>query len=176
MAGAGAREDAPPSSAHQRHCVLKLPQLLLALGFDVLTALHYQRNRPYLHLLIFVLLASWVSMLVSATCSMPGSWRVSSTDVTPAGCQGSDSHAAKHQGHTVKLVQDCSLKPCPDSQPNPLFGFKIDQPDVPVIVLCLAWLIGHLLNDSMGRRVPCPTAPPDGRRVPLIFRFCTLLN
>ena len=142
----------------------------------MLIALRYRRNRPYLHLLVFVLLVSWVSMLVSATCFMPSAWRVSSADVMPDGCSDLDSHAAKHQDHGVKPVQDCSFKPCPDSQLNPLFGFKIDQPDVPLIILCLAWLIGQLFPDRVSRRVPCPTVPPDGRRVPLIFRFCTLLN
>jgi hypothetical protein len=143
----------------------------------MLQALHYPKNRLYLHLMVFVLLVSWVSMLVSATCSMPNSWRMPSADVMSAGCADPDSHTPKHQGHTVKPVQDCSLKPCPDSQPNPLSGFKIDQPDMPpMIILCLSWLIGHWLNDRMSRRVHCPTVPPDGRRVPLIFRYCTLLN
>jgi hypothetical protein len=129
-----------------------------------------------LRLLVFALLVSWISMLVSATCSMPNSWRMPSADAMSAGCPNPDSHAAKHQGHAVKPVQDCSLKPCPDSQPNPLFGFKIDQPDMPLIILCMAWLIVHVRNDRMSRRVRWPAMPPDGRRVPLIFRFCTLLN
>jgi hypothetical protein len=47
---------------------------------------------------------------------------------------------------------------------------------MPLFVLCLVWLIGRLFQDQTKQRIPRQTAPPDGRRVPLIYRFCTLLN
>jgi hypothetical protein len=47
---------------------------------------------------------------------------------------------------------------------------------MPLFVLCLVWLIVNWLHDQTKQRIPRQTAPPDGRRVPLIYRFCTLLN
>jgi hypothetical protein len=142
----------------------------------VFNTLLYPRNRPYLHALVAVLLVSWLSLLVSATCSMPSSWRISSADAMPAGCSEPDNHSLKHQGHTTMPAQDCSFKPCLDSQPNPAFGFKIDKPDMPVFVLCLIGLIGFLLHYFPIQRISRAAAPPIGRRILLIYRFCTLLN
>jgi hypothetical protein len=142
----------------------------------VLKTLRYPRNRPYLRALIFVLLVSWISMLVSATCSMPSAWRIASAGLIPAGCSAPENRIPKHQGHATQPIQDCSLTPCPDSPPNPVFGFKTDKPEMPLFVLCLVWLTGRLLHDPISRRIPRSAAPPDGRRVPLIYRFCALLN
>jgi hypothetical protein len=106
---------------------------------------------------------------------MPNSWRVALAETMPEGCPSPDSHAPQHLGHT-QPVQDCSLKPCPDSPPNVGLGFKIDKPEMPLFVLCLVWLIVNWLHDQTNQRIPRQTEPPDGRRVPLIYRFCTLLN
>jgi hypothetical protein len=141
----------------------------------VLNALRLPRNRPYLHTLVFVLLVSWVSALVSSTCAMPAPWRVAS-EVMPAGCAEPANHAQAHQGHTSAPAQDCSFKPCLDSQPNLGLGFKIAKLEIPVFLLCLIWMIGHISLSVTTRRNPRITSPPDGRRIPLIYRFCTLLN
>lgn len=135
--------------------------------------LRLQRNRPYLHVLVFVLLVSWFSLLVSATCSMPGQWRVSSDAM--AGCSEPDQHAPEHKEHAPKPSQDCSFKPCLESQPNPGFEYKLDKPETPIFVLCLIWLVGALRNVQI-RRIPYAATPPVGRRIPLIYRFCILLN
>ncbi len=142
----------------------------------VLNALRSKRNRPYLRVLMFVLLASWVSILVSATCSMPAPWRLSSADSMPAGCSEAANHSQGDKGQGSPPVHDCSFKPCLDSQPNPVFGYKLDKPDLPVFLLPLIWIIGSLLFDIQARRIPRTASPPDGRRIPLIYRFCILLD
>lgn len=142
----------------------------------MLNTLLYPRNRPYLRALVFVLLVSWLSLLVSATCSMPSPWRISSSDAMPAGCSEPGNHSPEHHGHTSMPDQNCSFKPCLDSQPNSAFGFKIDKPELPVFVLCLIGLIGFLLHYFPIQRISRAAAPPIGRRILLIYRFCTLLN
>jgi hypothetical protein len=142
----------------------------------VLNTLRSPRNRPYLHALVFVLLVSWLSLMVSATCTMPSPWRVSSSDAMPAGCSEPGNPSPKHQGHTTMPTQDCSFKPCLDSQPNSAFSFKIDQLQMPIFVLCLIGLIGYLLYHVPIQRIAHAQAPPIGRRILLIYRYCTLLN
>jgi len=142
----------------------------------VLKALRAQRNRPYLHALVFVLLVSLVSVLVFSTCAMPTPWRISSAETMSAGCSDPADHAQEHQGHRSEPAQDCSFKPCLDSQPNPVFGYKLDKPEMPVFLLFLVWVIGSLLLSVQAQCVPRVTSPPDGRRIPLIYQFCILLN
>jgi hypothetical protein len=142
----------------------------------VLILLRSPRNRPYLHILVFVLLVSWLSLLISATCSMPNSWGVSSSKAMPAGCPEPGNPSPDHKGHASNPVQDCSFKPCLDSQPNSAFSFKIDKPQMPVFVLCLIGLIGYLLYYAPIQRISHAKAPPIGRRILLIYRYCTLLN
>lgn len=142
----------------------------------MITTLRAQRNRPYLHVLVVVLLVSWVSTLVSSTCAMPAPGRTSPSKTMPAGCSEPAQHAPEHQGHTTAPAQDCFFKPCLDVQPNPVFGHKFDKPEMPVFVLCLIWAMAGLLLHVQTRRIPRVTSPPIGRRIPLIYRFCTLLN
>jgi hypothetical protein len=117
-----------------------------------------------------------VSALAFSTCAMPAPWRVSSSETMPAGCSEPASHAQEHKDRATAPVQDCSFKPCLDSRPNQAFGYKIDKPEMPVFVLCLVWAIGNSLLRVPARRIPRVAAPPDDRRIPLFYRFCTLLN
>lgn len=142
----------------------------------MLKALRAQRNRPYLHALVYVLLVSLVSVLMFSTCAMPTPWRIASVETMSTGCSESADHAQEHQDHQSEPVQDCSFKPCLDSQPNPVFGYKLDKPEIPVFILSLIWIIGSLFLPVQAQRIPRVTAPPDGRRIPLIYQFCTLLN
>ncbi len=142
----------------------------------MLNALRTKRNRPYLHALVFVLLVGLVSVLVFSTCAMPVSWRMSSSETMPAGCSEPVKHAREHQGRTTTPDQECSFEPCIDSHPNPVFGYKLDKPDLPVFLLPLIWIIGSLLYDIQARRIPRIASPPAGRRIPLICRFCILLD
>jgi hypothetical protein len=142
----------------------------------VLNTLRSPRNRPYLHTLVFVLLVSWLSMLISATCAMPSSARTSSANTMPAGCSEPEHLSLHHNGHTAMSDQNCSSKSCLDSQPNPAFEFKIDKSHIPIFILCLLGLIGYLFHYASTQRIPRATAPPIGRRVLLIYRYCTLLN
>lgn len=141
----------------------------------MLTKLRSQRNGPYLQMLVFLLLVSWFSSLVSATCSMPLQWRAFS-GAMPAGCSKPDQQASERMHHAPKPSQDCSFKPCLESQVNPAFEFKLDKPGMPVFVLCLVWLTGCLFRNVQVPRIPCSMVPPTGRRIALIYRFCTLLN
>jgi hypothetical protein len=140
----------------------------------VLNALRSHENRPYLRVLALALLVSWVSMLVSASCAMPRFWRGVPADAMPTGCSEAPKHSPTHPGHS--LPQGCSFKLCLDATPTPVFEFNVDIPNMPVFALCLFWLIGCLFRHLPSPLVPRTTAPPCGRRIPLIYRFCTLLN
>jgi hypothetical protein len=139
----------------------------------VITALHFKRNRPYLHALIFMLLVSWISLVISATCTMPMPSALTAMPEHMPGC--SESGVLKH---TSKTMQDCTLKPCLDSRTHPFPDFnRLAQPDLPVLVLGLIWTFFTLSIIYLPIRIPRKTdPPPTGRRILLIYRFCTLLN
>ena len=133
-------------------------------------------NRPYLRVLASVLLLCWVSMLVSASCAMPGAWRGTASAADSTGCVPGSKHLPGHPAHPGTMARDCSLQACLDPPSTPFFPFKADQPEWPVFVLCLSWLIVCLLRPRLSRPTPRMAAPPQGRRIPLIYRFCVLLN
>lgn len=139
----------------------------------MITALRLKRNRPYLHMLVFVLLVSWISLAISATCTMPMFSALTAMPEHMPGC--SDSGAPKH---TSKDMQDCTLKPCLDSQTHSFPDFnRLAKPDLPVLILGLFWTFCCLFLSYPTTQVPRKkTDPPLGRRVLLIYRFCTLLN
>lgn len=142
----------------------------------MLIALRLPKNRPYLHVLVFVLLVSWVSALVTSTCAMPAPWRLHATDAMPAGCSEPANHTHDHKAHRSIPAKDCSFQPCLDSQPNPVVGYKLTKPEMPVFLLCLIWAIGNLFfSPRLSPNRPA-TSPPAGRRISLIYRFCILLN
>jgi len=139
----------------------------------VLTALHLKRNRPYLHTLVFVLLVSWISLTISATCTMPMPSVLTAMPDHMQGC--SESGAPKH---TSKTMQDCTFKPCLDSQTHSFPDFhRLTKPDLPVFILSLIGTFFCLFLSYPPTKVPLRKAdPPLGRRILLIYRFCTLLN
>ena len=139
----------------------------------MITVLHTKRNRPYLHTLIYVLLVSWLSMVISATCTMPMPSALKAMSEHMPGCP--DAGAANQ---SPKAMQDCSLKPCIDSQSNSLSDFnRVDKPDLPVFILALIWTIFTLFVFFLPSRLYRNNyPPPTGRRVLLFYRFCTLLN
>lgn len=142
----------------------------------MITALHSKRNRPYLHALVFVLLASWIFLGITATCVMPAALMAMPELVSQ--CSEKGSHAFGHdQKHTQQMEQDCSLKPCFESKYN-LFSDS-NRPvktDLTVFILCLVWTLGHLFLPIHPEIILRVADPPPGRRIPLIYRFCTLLN
>lgn len=145
----------------------------------MLTALHSKRNRPYLHTLVFVLLVSWISLTISATCTMPMPSVLKAMSEHMQGC--SESGAAGHSHHqdpASKAMQNCSFKPCLDSQTHSLTDFnRLAKPDLPVFILGIIWTFFYLFLSYPPTKVPPrKAAPPLGRRVLLIYRFCTLLN
>jgi len=145
----------------------------------VIAALHSKRNRPYLHTLVFVLLVSWISLTVSTTCTMPMPSVSTAMSEHMQGC--SESGAAGHPHHqdpASKSMQHCSFKPCLDSQTHSLSDFnRLAKPDLPLIIPVLAWTFLCLLLSYPAAKVARKKAlPPLGRRILLIYRFCTLLN
>jgi hypothetical protein len=145
----------------------------------VITALQAKRNRPYRHTLVFVLLLSWISLILSATCSMPMPSVLTAMPEHMPGC--SDSGVAgysHHQDHTAKAMQNCSFKPCLDSQTHSFPDFnRLAKPDLPVFILSLIWTSWYLFLSYPPTKIPPHKAdPPLGRRILLIYQFCTLLN
>ena len=140
------------------------------------TGVHSKRNRPYQRTLVFVLLVSWLSLTISATCTMPSV--LMAVSAHQQGCSDSGESGRTHnQDYTHKTMQACSLKACPDSQTNPFTDFiRITKPDVPVFILSFIWIFWCLYLTYPLIKVPRKTDPPLGRRILLIYRFCTLLN
>jgi hypothetical protein len=119
---------------------------------------------------VFVLLVSWISLTISATCTMP-SVLIATSDHMP-GCLESGAH-----DNAPKAMQDCSFKPCLDSQADTFTDFnRLTKPDLPVFILGFIWTFWCLFPGYPPTKVPRKTDPPLGRRILLIYRFCTLLN
>lgn len=132
--------------------------------------LRLRSNRPCLHGLLFVVLASWLALLISATCAMPRPWQAA-PEAMPA-CP--EPHAP---AKSPLSKPDCSLKTCLESPSAPGLAAHPERPPQPLLaVLCLAWLAVGWLRPLHHLRIPWPPDPPSGRRIPLIYRFCTLLN
>ncbi len=138
----------------------------------MITALHFKRNRPYLHALVFVLLVSWISLTLSATCTMTMPLVVTAMPDHMQGCTDSGTHES-----TSNHMQSCMLKPCLDSQTNSLTDFnRLTKPDLPVFILVLISTFLYLFLSYPAIKSPPKTDPPIGRRILLIYQFCTLLN
>lgn len=141
-----------------------------------MSALHAKRNRPYLHTLVFVLLVSWISLTISATCIMPMPSLLTAMIKHMPGCIESGT-AEPHQDHTDKTVQDCAFKPCIDSQNDSSTPInRLLKPDLPVFILVLIGTFLCLFLSYPPAKVPHKADPPFGRRILLIYRFCKLLN
>jgi len=135
-------------------------------------AIHSKRNRPYLQLLLCLLLISWISLTLSVTCTMPS---VPVAMAEMAGC--TETVGTEHSHHDHKAIQDCTLKPCYSSQSDTFPEFsRLSNPEMPVFILCLIGLFWSLFlhfPPALILRIP---DPPLGRQVLLIYRFCKLLN
>lgn len=144
----------------------------------MLTKLHYPRNRPYLRFLVCILLLCWLPMIVSATCAMPMASLTVFSDPMPAGCSDANNHThTATTGNPGLPSQNCSLKPCLDTPPNPVFELKADNPELPVFILSLVGLsLTFFEFIPKLRLLRTNTSPPIGRRILLIYRYCTLLN
>jgi hypothetical protein len=139
----------------------------------MLTWLRSRRNRFHQRAVLAITLGMWLAFLVSATCTLPGMTKAM-PELMPA-CQ----EQVGHPGHTdslPKVHQACSLKPCLESQPQPSFppGPRNGEPTalalLAVLIFCSWRGLGPLA------RLPRLSDPPTGRRIPLIYRFCALLN
>lgn len=135
--------------------------------------LRSQRNLPYLHAVVAVVLMSWLALLFSATCTMPVP--VKAALDTMAAC-GEPSHHAGHEAPPANPDRDCFYKPCLESQSYPGVLASPIKWDLPALVFCITWVLGCRFQSSRISRSPPVSDPPAGRRIPLIYRFCTLLN
>jgi hypothetical protein len=107
---------------------------------------------------------------------MPMPNQMPAVNAMPAGCADATHHHDNLVTQVKQPTQDCTLKACPDSQPNPAFNFKTDKSDIPVFILCLTWLIVYGLSSRHLRIVPHQYDPPFADPIPIRHRFCTLLN
>ena len=141
----------------------------------MIATLHLKRNRPYLHALVCVLLVSWISLTISATCIMPMPSILKAMPDHMQGMQGcSDSGTPEH---TPKAMLDCTFKPCLDSQADSLTNFnRLTKSELPVFIAVLIWTFLCLFLSYPTITAPPKADPPLGRRILLIYRFCTLLN
>ncbi len=142
----------------------------------MISALHYKRNRPYRHILVLVLLVSWISLTLSASCSMPLFSSVMPDNMP--GCTETASGEVPHlKDHNHQAIPDCSLKPCVSAQSPTFPDFdRLPSPDFPVFLVCLIavfWSLFYNYPPSQRLRI---ADPPFGRPVLLIYRFCKLLN
>ncbi len=143
---------------------------------SVITALHSKRNRFYLRTLVFLMLASWIAMILSATCTMP-SILVGSSSPMPGCPESGASGQPHHYEENSKAMEDCTFKSCLDTQSDSFSDFnRLVKPDLPLIILFLVWAFWRLFFTPSSSRVLPKTGPPFGRRILLIYRFCTLLN
>lgn len=143
-----------------------------------MTALRGQRNRPYLHTFVFVLLASWIALTISATCTMPMPTVFPAVSEYMPGCleSGMAEHA-HYQRHASQTMQDCAFKPCLDSQNDAPADFnRLVKPDLPVVIPGLIVAFFCLFPKLSPHKIPHKVDPPSGRRILLIYWFCTLLN
>ncbi len=137
------------------------------------TALHSKRNRPYRHTLVLVLLVSWISLTLSATCTMP---LISAA--MPEHMQGCAETTATDSLHRQDpAMQDCSLKPCLSSQTQSFPDFsRLPKLDLPVFILCLMAAFWSLFLNYPPVQFHRFVDPPPDRQVLLFYRFCKLLN
>jgi heme/copper-type cytochrome/quinol oxidase subunit 3 len=93
------------------------------------------------------------------------------------GCSESGAPEHSHHKDHAQAMQDCSFKPCLDSQSDSVTPFnRMTKLDMPVFILSLIWTFWCLFLTYPPTKVPRKTNPPLGRRILLIYRFCTLLN
>jgi len=146
-------------------------------GIIVITALHAKRNRTYLRTVVFVLLVCLVSLGISATCTMPIPSVLTTMPEHMPGCPDIDATAEPGQADAANAMQDCAFKPCLDSQADSLTDFnRLAKADLPIFILGVIGTFLYLFPNYPPAKVPFQAAPPSGRRIALIYWFCTLLN
>jgi hypothetical protein len=137
-------------------------------------SLIFNRNTTFRSLLVAVMLLSWLSMLVSVSCVMPMPVASAVVSDMPADCEQSMPHAEQHR--FVTQFQDCAFKNCADFQSDRVFSFKLDKPQLPLLIFCLIWLSAELFSYYAPRYIPFIIRPPGSKPLPLFYRFCSLLN
>jgi hypothetical protein len=135
----------------------------------VLSTLRQRKSHPCLHGLRFVLLLSWLALLVPGTCFLSPLLQAAAMADCPA------EPPASGKAHLPE--PDCSVKPCLAAPSGSgVASLRADPPELPPVVLCLAWVAF-----AWPRRAPplpwlkAPDPSPGGP-VLLFYRYCTLLN
>lgn len=143
----------------------------------MLKILRPHRNQHYRTGVVLAMLVSWLFVLVSGMCAKPMPMLPSVADVMPVDCPEFNQHQYQDQSkHFSAQSQDCTFKSCPDSQPNPAFSIKTVKLEIPVFILFMTCLIGYVFHYRSVRQIFVRNKPPSGKPIPLIYRFCVLLN
>ena len=140
----------------------------------MLAWLRSRRNRSYRHAISAIVLISWLAFLISATCTMLPALAKAMPSLMPA-CSEQVDHSG-HEPPPSKPFLKCSFKPCLASYPHADFPVIPYKGDPPVLALLLVLTLSHRLLAGAPSRIPRCADPPVGRLVPLIYRFCVLLN
>ena len=133
------------------------------------------KKRPYVYTIVLVVLVSWLSLVISTTCSTLMASAMKALPEHTAGCP--DTNMPGH-GDGGKFKQDCSLKLCLESPSGISLDLdRLPKPDLPVLVLLVIGIIYNLrFPPSFPQSISKKTDHPPGRQIPIIYRFCTLLN
>lgn len=130
-----------------------------------------RRNRPYLNAVLAVGLVAWLTLLISATCTMPVMANAM-PELMPA-CPEQLSHP---DAPSTQMSQACSFKACLESQPDPVFPASAPNGEMLLPALIFILFVDAWFGAGLPVRIPRDLDPPSGRRIPLIYRFCTLLD
>jgi hypothetical protein len=134
----------------------------------VFHTLRAHRHQPGLMIGLSLLMAGWLCLFISSTCLMSGH----GLEAALAACP---EHTSDHPQPAPDSIPDCSLKLCAE----PPTGTWHDQNYVPSSLLVLLplvlWLMGLSPRAASVRLPSQGHHPPDGRRIALIYRYCSLL-
>lgn len=144
----------------------------------VLSLFRFKRCRRWIGFLALTLIALQVSSLLRVSCIGP---------VTPEehhvllNCAGQSSHGHKGGGHRTQILLDCTAHPCI----NAFYGSdddavlkKENQPELVIwtAVAILQTLISVVLLEICSYTSHSRDFRLREREIPLVYRFCSLLN
>jgi hypothetical protein len=144
----------------------------------LILALRSHNNNSFsLRSLIFLLLLSLISLWISASCAMTLECPRAPIKTMDDGCKLPMEHHEHVPGKTQTPAShvDCWIKACFDAQIGPVLGFHPELQKLPVLLLAMIWYLDCLPTGRQIRVFPRMASPPDPKRIPLIYRYCSLL-
>lgn len=141
-----------------------------------LLSLRYPRNRSRVRAVALFAGVAWLASVLNTNCIKPPP----SAQVAMAGCAQSASMVDQDMAKTMNTMEECANKTCYTALANAKDGFSIEKLKLsfdllwlPLALFC-AFLLATLAQDP-----PVLLFAEFGlrrRRIPLIYRFCSLLN